>query len=597
MFRPIGFTLTGFSLFAAALAVASFAAMADDASEARRAIEAEYTRLGTAIGGKDLDAIRAIHAPEYRELQLDGSERDLAAVMAAWQGALAAMLDPSLRVEIDSIDFDANEATVATRLTLSFATSPTPSAKASIRIEATNRDVWTKASGTWKLRRSDPILAKIWADGNLVSEMKSEPPLTEDERAAVVRDLAAQALPFKTVLAGNGFDDLAGLDPLIGNARLVSLGEASHGTAEFFQMKHRLLEYLVLKKGFTVFAIEGNWPEAEGADRYIKSGEGSAAAALAAMYFWTWQTAEVRDMLDWMRAYNASRGERPALSFTGFDMQTTAVAEQRVLDLMGRLSNADRDEAQRHYEGIAKLQESSNTFLPANVPAEDKARFRANAAAVLTLLEAKREALLKVATPEEFRDARQAARIVLQAVEMNTADNQGAERDRAMADNVDWLLKERFPDEKIVLWAHNGHVGTASQDGSKSQGMHLRERWGDRMVVLGFAFYQREVRAKRMTGGQFEPASPVALPLAPALKVSVEGVFHEAGLPRFILDFRRIPKDSALGAWLAKPHLHRTIGAGYDPDQHSGFYVRMVLPETYDGIIFIAESTAAMPLE
>lgn len=90
------------------------------------------------------------------------------------------------------------------------------------------------------------------------------------------------------------------------------------------------------------------------------------------------------------------------------------------------------------------------------------------------------------------------ARIVLQTVEMNTGDDRGAERDRAMADNVDWLLEERFPGEKIVLWAHNGHAGTAPQDGSKTKGMHLRDRHGDQMVVLGFAFYQGEVRAKRM---------------------------------------------------------------------------------------------------
>jgi erythromycin esterase len=125
--------------------------------------------------------------------------------------------------------------------------------------------------------------------------------LSAEQCAAVVRDLCAHALPFRSALAGNGFDDLTGLDRLIGDARIVALGEASHGTAEFFQMKHRLLEYLVERKGFTVFAIEGNSPEAQVANPLIKTGEGDAGAALAAMYFWTWQTEEVSALLHWMR--------------------------------------------------------------------------------------------------------------------------------------------------------------------------------------------------------------------------------------------------------------------------------------------------------
>jgi erythromycin esterase len=568
----------------------SFAAAADQASEARREIEGAYARLSAATRNKDLDAIRAVYAPEYRVLQPGDDDRGLAEVMAEAESVFAGIRDPNLLVEIDNLDFDASHATAMVRLTQSFVAAPLPLLTPSVKIETAQRDEWIKTGGEWRLRYSEVRLVKTWVDGKLALETQLEPPLTAEERAAVMRDLGVHALPFKTVLAGNGFADLAGLDGLIGDARIVALGEASHGTAEFFQMKHRLLEYLVEKKGFTVFAIEGNWPEAELADRYIKTGEGDAASALAAMYFWTWQTAEVRAMLDWMRDYNGSRGERPILSFSGFDMQYVPVAIKRVLDLSARSSDDDRDGVRRLYEGAEMLDDNSES----KVPAEEKARLRDNAAQALQFVEARREGLIRASTPEQYRDGLQAARVVLQAMEMRAGSGS---RDRSMADNVRWLVEERFPGEKIILWAHNGHMGTALHGGEKSQGAHLRDRYGDKLVVLGFASHHGEVRARRMTAGKIELGAPVALPLAPATKVSVEGLFAEAGMPRFILDLRSVPKEGALGRWLSRARPHRAIGSAYDPLQPVTSYAPTILPETYDGIIFIEQSTAAVALK
>jgi erythromycin esterase len=406
-----------------------------------------------------------------------------------------------------------------------------------------------------------------------------------------VRDLRAQALPFRSVLAGSGFDDLTGLEQLIGNARIVALGEGTHGTAEFFQMKHRLLEYLVARKGFTVFAIEGNWPEAQVADRFIKTGEDDAVAALAAMYYWTWQTEEVSALLHWMRHYNATQGQRSVLSFAGFDMQVPNVAVKRVINFLDRTSNADRDAVRALYDGMEKLDKwGSGTSASENAQLADRA------SKALHLIEAQRQALVMASTPEEYRDLRQAARIVLQAF-ARRAGNPGAERDCAMAENVRWLIEEAFPGQKIVLWAHNGHVGTDMGSSEKSLGNHLRDRYGNKMVTIGFAAHQGEVRARRRVEGSAQPGPLIAAPLAPASKGSVEALFQEAGLPRFILDLRDLPKDSAVRSWLSKPRLHRMIGAVYSAEADSEYYAHVRLPQMYDAIVFIAESTAARPLK
>jgi erythromycin esterase len=564
----------------------------DRKQEAWREIETEYARLGAAVGNKDLDAIREIHAPEYRELQISGDERDLEEAMTAWKDDLDDMLEPNFQVAIDGVDLDRDEANVMARSTQTFVSSPFHSLRLGMRIETARRDCWINGAGGWRLTRSATQAMRSFVNDKLDEEISFEPPLTAQERASVVRDLGVHALAFKSVLAGNGFDDLAGLDGLIGKARIVALGEASHGTAEFFQMKHRLLEYLVERKGFTVFAIEGNWPEAKVADRFVKTGEGDAAAALAAMHFWTWQTEEVSALLEWMRAYNTRRGERPMLSFAGFDMQFVAVAISCVTDFLGRIGDADREAAHQLYDGVEKLENDSGMKIP---PAE-KTRLRDSAAKALELIDARRDELTKVSTPAEYRNARQAARIVCQASRMH-AGISWAERDDAMAQNVRWLLEEGFPGKKIVLWAHNGHVGTAPIGGEKSLGIHLRDLYGDQLVVIGFASDHGEVRAKRVAEGKFQPGPPVSLPLAPALSTSVEALFQDAGLPRFILDLRRIPKGGALGRWLATPKSHRSIGSGYDPDRSSKSYVQVCLPEVYDAIIFIAESTAAKPLK
>ena len=162
-----------------------------------------------------------------------------------------------------------------------------------------------------------------------VSAAQVEPP----PAVAWVRE---HALPLASVEAGHGFDDLRPLAELIGDARIVALGEGTHGTHEFFTLKHRLLEFLATELGFTLFSIEASTPEAYALDPYVLGGKGDPAALVGGMYFWTWNTHEVLDMVEWMRAFNV--GGKGPVHFTGFDMQTPDVA----MDIVsGFLDEAD----------------------------------------------------------------------------------------------------------------------------------------------------------------------------------------------------------------------------------------------------------------
>ena len=148
--------------------------------------------------------------------------------------------------------------------------------------------------------------------------------------AAVTAWMRANAIPLATPEAGHGFEDMQALKKVVGNARIVELGEATHGTREFFQLKHRMLEFLATEMGFTIFSIEANMPEAYRLNEYVLTGKGDPKELLKGMYFWTWNTQEVLDMILWMRKFNESGKGR--VEFTGFDMQTPDVAMEIVRD-------------------------------------------------------------------------------------------------------------------------------------------------------------------------------------------------------------------------------------------------------------------------
>lgn len=149
--------------------------------------------------------------------------------------------------------------------------------------------------------------------------------------------LRDHAVPLKTVEAGNGFDDLARLKAMVGEAQIVALGEGTHGTREYFRAKHRLVEFLVEEMGFSVFSIEANMPESYALNDYVMGGEGNVERLIGGMYFWTWNTEEVRDLVEWMRAWNLAqkaKGSERRVQFTGFDMQTEKVAFKIARDFL-----------------------------------------------------------------------------------------------------------------------------------------------------------------------------------------------------------------------------------------------------------------------
>jgi erythromycin esterase len=349
------------------------------------------------------------------------------------------------------------------------------------------------------------------------------------------------AIPLTTSDPNASPDDLRPIGAIVGDARIVSLGEGTHGTSEFFQMKHRLTEYLAQNKGFTVFAIEANMPEARRVNEYVLSGRGDPKAALAGLYFWTWNTREVLDLIEWMRSYNASG--KGHMEFWGFDLQTPNVAMDSVRAFVRRADIAyvtTLDSAYGHIDAVLRERRANTQSAVAVTYWESEAD------RVLSHLQNSRDAYVVAGRDSlDVAWAIQNARIVVQAARSTRSGS----RDSSMATNIQWIDAHQPAGTKIVLWAHNGHVARQPN----WMGAHLAARYGDAMRIIGFSLGEGDFTA-------VGPRGLASYPAATPQPGTLEEVFRATRIPRFALDLRGVA-DRHESAFLAASHDFRSIGS------------------------------------
>lgn len=433
----------------------------------------------------------------------------------------------------------------------------------------------------------------------------SEPQLTPDDGAIptqAISWLRENAIPFDTSHAGAEFQDLMPLKDIIGDARVVALGEATHGTHEFFHMKHRLLEFLVEEMGFSGFAIEAYWYEAALINEYVQSGEGDVSKLLGNLGYWPWQTQEVLELIEWMRTYNQVQGHSP-VSFYGFDMQNASGAIDHLLDYLDTVDTEAAVSAREKHSCFGQFQEYNyQQSQYAQQPAPTRQQCSRQLQSVYDGMFANQRTYEALTSPDDFAFALQTARVIQQAEKMAAAAESSAifprewfnARDEAMAENVMWLLENTGPESRIVLWAHNGHVQTADWEYSgiryATMGTHLRRELADQLVAVGFTFHDGAFNAIDYDAETNTYAGLRSHPAGPTVKNSIEEYLHSAQLPRLILDFRQITAESPT-SWLHNPHWLRFVGATYDraSEPKDNAYV-VVLPEAFDVLIYFDET-------
>lgn len=398
--------------------------------------------------------------------------------------------------------------------------------------------------------------------------------------------LAEHQLPLTGVAAGAGLTDLAPLAAHLGGARVIGLGEATHGSREFFQLKHRLIEYLVTERGVRTIGFEGGLPEALDVDAYIQTGQGDAARAVAGLGYWPWMTDEVVELVEWLRRWNQVHPHDP-VAFRGFDMQVPDRAVREVLAYLGEL------DATVHARFAASLAMARSRYDFFRVTPTAMLTLRAEADALIAHLDANAADYRARTTPARFALMRQLAVVAGQCFAMTYADLTGGEwdgsnlRDAAMADNVEWWLAQSGPTGRLALWAHNFHVAKdyVIRD-YVPMGEHLGARLGADYHSVGFGFDRGGFQAQNAS------FAVQAFTVTSGGADTLDGALADAVAPVALVPLAEV-SDPVVARWFAARPLKRDVTAGYLPELADAYFRETAVRDFYDTVAWVAEVTPA----
>jgi protein-L-isoaspartate(D-aspartate) O-methyltransferase len=415
---------------------------------------------------------------------------------------------------------------------------------------------------------------------------------------ALARSIARSCEPFADIAS-------ADLEPLlrrIGDARVVLLGEATHGSSEFYRMRGRISRELIGRKGFSFVAIEGDWPDAARVDHYVRHAEYSPSewTAFARFPAWMWRNEEVRDFVDWLRERNAGVELAKRVAFHGLDLYSLYNSIRSVLKYLDDVDPKAAQVARQRYGCLTPWQSDPATYGQAALTGGYETCEREVVTMLRDLMQ-KRQAYAEH-DGARFLDAVQNARLVANAERYYRIMYYGSRaswnlRDGHMFQTLKTLLDFHGPASKALVWAHNSHVGDSAATEMSSRGEynigHLcRNEFGGAAYSIGFGTNSGTVAAATEWDGPMEVKN-----VRPALPGSYERLYHEAGVARFTLPLREaMPGDLARG--LAKARLERAIGVIYRPETElESHYFQAVLPRQFDEYVWFDETNAVTPLD
>lgn len=395
----------------------------------------------------------------------------------------------------------------------------------------------------------------------------------------------------------------------IGDARFVMIGEASHGTQEFYQARIAITQQLIEKKGFMAVAIEGDWPDAHRVHRYIQgaSADDSTSALNDFTRFpsWMWRNATMPPFLEWLRHYNESSPTQEKIGFYGLDLYSLNSSMQAVVRYLTKVDPHAAEQAKKNYACFDHLNVDPQMYAYLT---NAKVKKSCLTEVLETLYEVQRNAVKftqnqGVAAEDEYFFAEQNARVVKDAESYYRSMFEGSVaswnlRDKHMSDTLnvvaDHLEYHYNKPAKIIIWAHNSHVGDAraTEMGSRGEfniGQLVREQHS-KTYSIGFSTYEGWVMA---ASNWDEPGQ--CQKIVPGLKGSYEELFHQVGYQNFLL---HLVGNKKLDHFLKIPRLQRAIGVIYRPEtERDSHYYFTHLPYQFDSLIHFDKTTALQPLD
>ncbi|GHO61555.1 hypothetical protein KSC_004470 [Ktedonobacter sp. SOSP1-52] len=404
-------------------------------------------------------------------------------------------------------------------------------------------------------------------------------------------------------------------DPLmeqVGEARFVLLGEESHGTHEFYEARASITRRLIQEKGFSAVAVEADWPDAYRVNRYVRGLDDDqtgreALAGFERFPLWMWRNYDVLNFVEWLRDYNNIKDGalKRQVGFYGLDLYSLYRSIDAVISYLNAVDPEAAQRARQRYSCFEHFGEDAQAYGHA---AHFQLTPSCKQGVIEQLLELQQHALEYIKcdgrlAEDEFFYAEQNARVVKDAEEyyrgmFGKRDISWNLRDQHMATSLDALiahLDKQGGQAKIVVWAHNSHLGDAratslGEEGELNIGQLVRQRYGQTAILIGFSTYTGIVTAASHWGGPHK-----RLKVRPALEESYEALFHETTLPNMLL---ALNKDNEATRALCSRYLERAIGVIYRPEtERTSHYFYARLPEQFDAIIHFDHTSAVHPLD
>lgn len=396
--------------------------------------------------------------------------------------------------------------------------------------------------------------------------------------------LRTHAWPLHGVDPDLGLADLRALTPSLENAGIIGLGDASHGTREFYLVKHRLIEFLVREQGFTVIALEAPWPRLNRIDDWVQGGEGDPAELLDDQDYWFWNTEEILDFLWWVRNYNMSRADRPAVTIAGTD---AVMADDLIDDVISYLRQVDPEAvaaAKQTYSCIPSnnwgRREAAGVIPSATSPCLDAADL------MTQFLTERRDVYVQRSSERRFNQVLQSSRMIRQSGEIafDSRSRRQETRDQKMGENVAWLREHAFgAQRKVVFWGHNFHVQRVPYSlfpggpPNRSAGTVLAERYSDYYVIGTATLRGRWIGITSQINQTYETREVPALPAD-----SYEHLFAAAGHAVAFVPLR----ESNIPAEVLQP---RPLLVMFASPYFQIF--RVPIAELFDAVIFVEETS------
>ena len=397
----------------------------------------------------------------------------------------------------------------------------------------------------------------------------------------------------------------ADLEPLlrrIGDTRVVLIGEASHGTSEFYRMRAQITQRLVEAKGFNIVAAEADWPDAARIDHYVRHRDvpPSEWTAFARFPTWMWRNQETRRFVDWLHRHNASLAHERRAAFYGLDLYSLYTSVRAVIDYLDAVDPDLAATARQRYGCLTPWEADPAAYGRAALRGSYHKCEQAVTHMLVELLQQRQAYVLR--DGERFFDASQNARLVTNAEQYYRVMYYGSRaswnlRDSHMFETLHNVLEHHGPTSKAVVWAHNSHIGNAAATEMGRRGEHnigqlCRVHFGNACYAIGFGTNDGTVAA---ASGWDEPMQ--VMQVRAAHPQSYERLFHMTNTPGLLLPLTR-SGNVELREKLARPRLERAIGVIYRPDSElASHYFEAVLPQQFDEYVWIDRTSAVKPFD